>query len=80
MKAIGSGVMDIRIHKEGEWRVIYVAKFGMAVHVLHAFEKRPRKPGKPTSSLLSSVTKRSGASHEEENHQVHGQRLPGPRL
>ena len=43
MKAIGSGVMEIRIRKEGEWRVIYVAKFEKAVYVLHAFEKRTRK-------------------------------------
>lgn len=43
MKAIGSGVMEIRIHKEGEWRVIYVAKLGMAVHVRHAFEKKTQK-------------------------------------
>jgi phage-related protein len=43
MKAIGSGVMEIRIHKEGEWRVIYIAKFEKAVYVLHAFEKKTRK-------------------------------------
>jgi phage-related protein len=43
MKAIGSGVMEIRIHKEGEWRVIYVAKFEKAVYVLHAFEKKTQK-------------------------------------
>ena len=39
MKAVGSGAMEIRIHREGEWRIIYVAKFQDAVRVLHAFEK-----------------------------------------
>lgn len=40
---IGSGVMEIRIHARGEWRVIYVAKLAGAVYVLHAFEKKTRK-------------------------------------
>ena len=43
MKAVGSGAMEIRIHREGEWRVIYVAKFEKAVYVLHAFEKKTQK-------------------------------------
>lgn len=43
MKAVGSGVMEIRIHRDGEWRVIYVAKFEQAVYVLHAFEKKTQK-------------------------------------
>lgn len=43
MKAIGVGAIEIRIHKEGEWRVVYVAKFEKAVYVLHAFEKKTRK-------------------------------------
>lgn len=43
MKAVGTGAMEIRIHREGEWRVIYVAKFQGKVCVLHAFEKKTRK-------------------------------------
>jgi phage-related protein len=39
----GSGVMEIRIHREGEWRVVYVAKFEKAVYVLHAFEKKTQQ-------------------------------------
>ena len=31
MKAVGTGAMEIRIHREGEWRIIYVAKFANAV-------------------------------------------------
>ncbi len=43
MKSIGPGAMEIRIHENGEFRVIYVAKFGEAVYVLHAFQKKTRK-------------------------------------
>ena len=37
------GVMEIRIHAGGEFRVLYVAKFPEAIYVLHAFEKRTRR-------------------------------------
>jgi phage-related protein len=40
---IGPGVREIRIHTTAEHRVCYVAKFGEAIYVLHAFEKRTRK-------------------------------------
>jgi phage-related protein len=43
MRSIGTGVMEIRVHAELEYRVIYVARFADAVYVLHAFEKRSRK-------------------------------------
>ena len=35
MFSIGAGVYEIRIHVQGEWRVIFVA--------LHAFEKKSQK-------------------------------------
>lgn len=43
MHAIGIGVREIRIHVGGEWRVLYVAKFGDAVYVLHAFRKKTQR-------------------------------------
>jgi len=43
MKAVGPGAMEIRIHRDGEWRVIYVARLEKAVYVLHVFEKKTRK-------------------------------------
>ncbi len=43
MPSVGRGVKEIRIHILGEWRVIYVAKFEDAVHVLHSFQKKSRK-------------------------------------
>jgi len=43
MSTIGPGVREIRIHTMAEHRVCYVAKFGEAIYVLHAFETRARK-------------------------------------
>jgi len=43
MKAVGKGVRKIRIHAEGEHRVIYTASMGDAVYVLHAFVKKTQK-------------------------------------
>jgi phage-related protein len=46
-ETVGAGVAEIRIStNEGgtrEHRVIYTARFGEAVYVLHAFEKKSRK-------------------------------------
>lgn len=43
IKTVGPGVREIRLHTEGEHRVIYVAKFEEAVYVLHAFRKKTQK-------------------------------------
>ena len=40
---VGSGVIEIRVHAAGEYRVFYVAKFEDAVYVLHVFAKKTRK-------------------------------------
>ena len=44
---VGTGVIEIRVRAEGDYRVFYVAKFEDAVYVLHVFAKKTRK----TSSL-----------------------------
>jgi phage-related protein len=41
--SVGSGVIEIRVHADIEYRVFYVAKFEGAVYVLHAFVKKTRK-------------------------------------
>jgi phage-related protein len=44
MPTIGAGVREIRIRDaDGAYRVIYVATFADAIHVLHAFQKRSQK-------------------------------------
>jgi phage-related protein len=40
MPDVGSGVMEIRLHGENEFRVFYVARFEEAVYVLHCFTKK----------------------------------------
>jgi phage-related protein len=44
MPTIGVGVREVRIRDAvGAYRVIYIATFADAVHVLHAFEKKTQK-------------------------------------
>jgi phage-related protein len=44
MPTIGAGVREIRIRDaSGAYRVIYIATFADAIHVLHAFEKKVQK-------------------------------------
>ena len=40
---VGAGVVEIRVHAEGEYRAFYVAKFEDAIYVLHVFAKKNRK-------------------------------------
>lgn len=51
MEAIGPGVREIRIRVERAYRVVYVAKFGEAVYVLHAFVKKSQKTSKADIDL-----------------------------
>jgi phage-related protein len=44
MPTIGTGVREIRIRDAtGAYRVIYVATFADAIHVLHAFQKKTQR-------------------------------------
>ena len=43
MQSVGAGVREVRIHVEGEHRIIYLAKFEEGVYVLHAFPKKTQK-------------------------------------
>ena len=40
---IGPGVREIRVQDQGQYRVIYVAKFEDAIYVLHAFHKKTQQ-------------------------------------
>lgn len=51
MPTIGAGVREIRIHAEGEYRVIYLASPGAAVYVLHAFGKKAQRTPKADIEL-----------------------------
>ena len=43
MPRVGTGVQEIRIHCDNEYRVIYLARLAETVYVLHAFEKKTQK-------------------------------------
>ena len=53
IRSVGAGAIEIRIHREGEWRIIYVAKFLEKVCVLHAFEKKTQKTRQSDIDLAS---------------------------
>ena len=62
MAAIGRGVREIRIRDEaGAYRVIYIATFAEAVHVLHAQKKTQRTAKRDldlAASRLRDLTRR----------------------
>lgn len=46
MTTVGAGVREIRVHREGQFRKIFVAKIDGAVYVLHAFKKKTQRTRK----------------------------------
>src|SRR5437660_1649886 len=55
MATIGRGVREIRIRDDtGAYRVIYIATFAEAVHVLHAFQKKTQRTAKRDLDLAAS--------------------------
>jgi len=51
MQAVGPGVIEIRIHRGGEFRVIYAARFREAIYVLHCFGKKAQRTRQPDVEL-----------------------------
>jgi phage-related protein len=51
MLNVGKGAYEIRVHVLGEWRVLYVARHGDSVYVLHAFQKKSPKTAKQDIEL-----------------------------
>jgi phage-related protein len=51
MPGLGSGVMEIRLHGEKEYRVFYVARFEEAIYVLHCFVKKTQATRKADLDL-----------------------------
>jgi phage-related protein len=43
MRTVGTGVIEIRVHVGGAFRLMYIAKFAEAVYVLHVFQKKSQK-------------------------------------
>eukprot|EP01034_Spumella_vulgaris_P022361 gene22361-28482_t len=47
MTTVGAGVFEIWVRSGNQYRVIYAAKFSVAVYVLHAFVKKTQKTAAP---------------------------------
>jgi phage-related protein len=45
--------MELRVRAEGAFRIVYVAKFAEAVHVLHAFRKTTRRTAQTDIALAA---------------------------
>ncbi len=54
MPTVGAGVREIRLHVDGEHRVIYLTTLGDAVYVLHAFAKKSGKTAKPDIDIAKT--------------------------
>lgn len=53
MPQVGPGAYELRVHAQGEWRVIYVARLANAVFALHAFQKKTQKTRKEDIDLAA---------------------------
>lgn len=54
MTTIGVGVREIRIRDDaGAFRILYIAKIGDAIYVLHAFQKKTQQTAKRDLDLAA---------------------------
>ncbi len=53
MTSIGIGVREIRIHSDGEYRIIYLNQYIDTIYVLHCFRKKSQKTSKKDIALAS---------------------------
>jgi phage-related protein len=70
MPDVGSGVVEIRIHAGGEYRIFYVARFEEAIYVLHCFQKKTRTTARLDLQLgkrryQAMVYRRKNEDHEK---------------
>jgi phage-related protein len=87
MTAVGTGVVEIRVHTKLEHRVFYVAKFEETVYVIHAFEKRTRKTSPSDIALaqkrfadLMQRRAQKPRSRNYEDSSIDRQRVPRSRI
>ena len=59
MTTIGKGVREIRIRKQGQYRVIFVTNVGDSILVLHAFKKKKGKTPRVDIHKASSALKQA---------------------
>jgi phage-related protein len=68
MSSIGARVYELREQDERAWyRVIYLAKIGNRIYVLHCFEKKSAKTGKNDLAVAKARLKRVLARLRSKN-------------
>jgi phage-related protein len=68
MPSIGLRVYELKEQDERAWyQVIYLAKVGNRIHVLHCFEKKSAKTGKSDLAVARSRLRRVMARLRREN-------------
>ena len=68
MPSIGARVYELREQDERAWyRVIYLAKIGNRIYILHCFEKRSAKTGKNDLVVAKARLKRVLARLRSKN-------------
>ena len=68
MLSIGARVYELKEQDERAWyRVIYLAKIGNRIYILHCFEKKSAKTGKSDLALAKARLKRVSARLRSEN-------------
>ena len=68
MPSIGARVYELKEQDERTWyRVIYLAKIGNRIHILHCFEKKSAKTGKSDLAVAKARLKRVLARLRSEN-------------
>ena len=66
---VGPGANEIRVRDEaGAFRIVYVAKFGDAIYVLHAFQKKEQKTALADIKLAERRYREAQALAKEASH------------
>ena len=63
MPSVGPGVREVRVHVEGEFRVLYLATRPEAVYVLHAFGKKTQRTHKLDLDVARARLRDLGRPH-----------------
>ena len=62
LKEVGPSAYEVRVHIDGAWRVIYVAKFEKVIYALHAFQKKTQRTAQSDIELAARRYKLIGGS------------------
>lgn len=64
----GSGTIEIRLHgNDAEFRVVYVAKFADAIHVLHCFVKKTQQTSQRDIAIIKARYKTAADERRVSN-------------